>query len=237
MSVSSRLLGRVRVGGVPVPLRKRLCRYAGFVWVLVVLIYFLIETWSYSGLFAKLAEWQFVALGHSWPMASFLMLVAFFSLPGIVLLATSGMPGAPEESEETEVVHARRTLSIFRVVGSCFALASLACLVPTVFHGMYRGEAQEIRADLPSEVGSGEGFTRIRGSVLISRTAVLDQNLIITRRQLRLAPVLPAANEKAVRYFVQVTPDEIEKDRRGQTPQRQDGQPANPQHPRGPAQG
>lgn len=199
-------------------LRVRLARIIGTVWIAAVAGYFASEAWSYSGVFARISEWQFSAFDQSWPMATFLILAGICAIPGLMVLVLAERRRPVAEGEDRLVHDAQRVMRILRFIGFGLAIASFLCLVPIAFLPGKGGPIQEIAARQNRQGAPSEGAARIMGDVLMSRMTTLQQNLVFARRQLRLAPILPGPGERVVRYLVQVTPNEIEAARTGNPP-------------------
>lgn len=197
--------------------RIQLVRLLCFGWVAAVCCYFAIEAWYYSGLFEKLSEWQFTVFDQTWPMLTYSLLVGVFSIPGVMLFALAGMRRGLPEDVDPDIFRATRTLRGLRLAGFGFAIASLVCLVPIALMPGQGGPVREVAANQQANLAPAEGAVRISGDVLMSRMTTLEQNLLVNRRQLRLAPILPGPGESTVRYLVQVTPTDVEAARTGKT--------------------
>lgn len=200
--------------------RRQLLRIGGLVWVALVLAWFAVEAVRYTGLFEKLSEWEFATFDRSWPLLTYAALAFVFAVPGLALRRLASDEPDPALIEDMAEHQARASARTLRAVGIGFAVGAVLCLVPIALLPRLGGPAPVIAAGVPS-AGSGspsQGAVRLTGDVLLARTATLEQNLVVTRRELRVAPVMPAPGEREVRYLVQVIPIDTNMAVRGPVP-------------------
>lgn len=196
-------------------------RPVGVAWVALAVVYFLWEAWSYTGLFARLSEWQFGSFRQSWPAVTFLALALLFAVPGLVAVVL-GARRKEEDHELTTAEEQDRLLAksirfgrILTYLASGFAIASLVSLAGILTLPGSGGQQQEITVGAPGSTQPSNGSARLTGRVVFERTATLGQDLILTDKQARFAPMLPASGEGPVQYFVQLAPYEGTGDRPG----------------------
>lgn len=190
-------------------------------WIVAVVAFFTWQAGAYRGVVALLAEWQFNEFGVYHPLLTFLVFVLILApLPFLftrrrrkaaVVAASAAVPAAtfsPVRNDMTRAIgDATRFLQMLAVgaVGCMFA-ALIACvmllLLPSARGPIQRISASTTRPDTPSQ-----GLTELRGGILYTRTSAFDEDLLLTRRNVRFAPMIEAgADPSEVRYFVELSP-------------------------------
>lgn len=183
------------------------------VWVFIVLIYFLWEASTYRGLYALLSEWQFEQFGHYLPILTFAFLALLFGSPAAWLFRARRRADSPVLADRTGHEAAIVTGSNFRRILFAFAGglagAALVTLLWTLTLPRMTPPQRTITVGAPDSIDPPRGPATIRGRIVYTRTAAFAQDLWITRRGVRFAPVLSATGDerpRTIRYFVELLP-------------------------------
>lgn len=183
-------------------------------WVLIVSVYFLWEADRYTGLYALLAEWQFEQLSHYFPVFTFAILVIAFGSPAAWLLRArrrADRRDLPDRHGYDAGVSAgsnfRRTLFAF---AGGLAGAAVVTLLFTLTLPRIAPPRNVVEIGGPPAVDPPLGPVTLRGQILFTRTAVFAQNLLVTTRGVRFAPIVATgASDQRLRYFVELRPREF----------------------------
>ncbi|HEX8445323.1 MAG TPA: hypothetical protein VF649_01805 [Sphingomonas sp.] len=182
-------------------------------WVFVVLLYFLWEAAKYRGLYALLSEWQFEQFGHYLPILTFSFLVLLFGSPAALLLRARRRADSPRLSNRTGYEAAVMTGSNFRRILFGFsgglAAAALVTLLWTLTLPRMAVPKRVITVGAADSIAPDRGPAILRGRIVYTRTAAFAQDLWLTRRGVRFAPVLAVAGRESprtIRYFVELLP-------------------------------
>lgn len=215
-----------RVGGYAKSLRQR--RHARrrpvgrrtiatrllMLWVLAVSLYFLWEADHYTGLYAFLAEWQFEQLSHYFPILTFAMLVIGFGSPAAWLLKARRRADRVDLPDRYGLDAAVSTSMNFRRALFAFAGGLTGAAIVTLLWTLTLPRIAPPRAVV--SIGSVQakapplGPVTLRGRIIFTRTAVFAQNLLITTRGVRFAPIVaPDPQNQQLRYFVELLPREF----------------------------
>ncbi|WP_010217940.1 hypothetical protein [Sphingomonas sp. PAMC 26621] len=189
-------------------------------WIVLVVAFFTWQAGTYRGLIALLAEWQFNEFGVYHPLLTFLLFVLILApLPFLFTRRHRKSPAAssaavpasdvlPVRSDLSRAIgEATRFLNVLLVAAvGCLAAALLACgmilMLPTAAGPIQRISASATLPETPSQ-----GLTELRGAILYTRTSAFDEDLWLTRRNIRFAPMVDAgADPSAVRYFIELSP-------------------------------
>lgn len=187
-------------------------------WVLVVLLYFLWETLQYRGLYASLAEWQFDQFGQFAPTLTFALPVLLFASPALLLLRDRHQRDDPRYAQRTSAdaayVSAMRFRQLLFVVASALLSAAVVVAIVSLTRSVDRHSDRIVVADATTVQGVESGPATLRGSILFDRTAAFAQNLLITRRGVRFAPIIaPGSRDDTpdIAYFVELEPRDTAK--------------------------
>lgn len=177
-------------------------------WAAVVALFLLWQTLTYRGLMALAAEWQFNTFGRYYPSLTYILMAVLIGSPALWLLQRRRSDAATP----VDVAALPGVLFIRGMLG-----AGLGCLATCLV-------VLAVMAGLPSDTGPVErivlgpraaasaprtGPTVLTGTVVRERTAGLNQDLLVARRTVRFAPMLaPDATDRAVRFFVEIGPNE-----------------------------
>jgi hypothetical protein len=185
-------------------------------WTLLVVLYFAWEVVAYRGLFAVLAEWQFVHLGQDLPSFTFGALIFIFSWPVLLLVGRHShqrrptediSPAASEREDLLAAVQSARDYMHFLfgfAVSLTFATIVALCwtmLLPT-------SEAPPRQVNVVAG-DPGEGPAIMQGTVHYGRLASFSRGILFFRRTSIYAPVMSGTGlDQPVRYFVEFLPGE-----------------------------
>lgn len=206
------------IDGRAAPRKSRRVVVARFmaVWVFVVLLYFLWEASTYRGLYALLSEWQFEQFGHYLPVLTFAFLAILFGSPAAWLFRARRRADSRILTDRTGREAAIQTGSNFRRILFAFAGGLAGAALVTLFWTLTLPRItpphRTITVGAPDSVAPKPGAAILRGRIVYTRTAAFAQDLWITRRGVRFAPVLSAVgNEKprTIRYFVELLPTDV----------------------------
>lgn len=171
-------------------------------WVALVLIIAIAQSTNYTGFVAALNEWQFDHLGQAFPAMTFLLLLALFALPGLLLLGFTirRLNVAHSLRADTLVVQRSvRMLRVLTVLATLLCIATLIVLIQLAMLPNGSGDPKRVevgaspgRAPAPApSPGLSEGATRLIGQYRHDRTATFRQNVLVARRDYRFVPVQP----------------------------------------------
>lgn len=182
-------------------------------WVLVVLLYFLWEMLHYAGLYATLAEWQFDQFGQFAPTLTFVLPVLLFGSPALLLLRDRHQRDDPRYADRSPVAAARISAIRFRqflfVLASALLSAALVIALIALTRTADRRSDRIVTPDPASVSRVDSGSATLRGTILYDRTAAYAQNLLVTRRGVRFAPIVAPGTDPAtpqIAYFVELEP-------------------------------
>ena len=180
-------------------------------WVFFVTVFILWEAYRYTGIYAVLAEWQYDNLGHHLPSLSFILMVALFTSPAVLmLLIRRRIHKGGQAFEETVVaVPASRSARVFVALAGGLAGAALVTFCFAAMLPEVKEPDQIIDIGRAGSLTPREGNVKLKGDVLYDRTSVFAQNLLVTTRGIRFAPMIAAgATANDIYYFVELLPVE-----------------------------
>ncbi|SEN61152.1 hypothetical protein SAMN05192583_3146 [Sphingomonas gellani] len=181
-------------------------------WVLVVSLYFLWEADHYSGLYAWFAEWQFDLFGQYLPVLTYALLVIGFGWPAAWLLRARRRADRRELSGREAVVY---TSSNFRRVLFAFAGglagAALVVLLWTLTLPRVAPPRQVVEVGSSLAGDPAEGPVILRGRIDYARTSALAEDLLVTTKGMRFAPMFGSSGDdgRQIRYFVELLPSDL----------------------------
>jgi hypothetical protein len=184
--------------------------------VFFVTVFILWKAYTYTGIYAVLAEWQYDNLGHHLPSLSFILMLALFTSPAVLMLLIRRRLHKPGQASKQAVaaVADSRSARVFIALAGGLAGAALvtfcfAARLPEV------GEPDQIiQIGRTGSLTPREGNVELKGDVLYDRTSVFAQDMLVTTRGIRFAPMIAAgATADDVRYFVELLP--VERSGRG----------------------
>ncbi|HEX8485487.1 hypothetical protein [Sphingomonas sp.] len=183
------------------------------VWVLVVALYFLWEADRYRGLYAFLAEWQFEQLGHYFPILTFAVLVIGFGSPAAWLMKKRRRADRRDIPDRYGYAAAVSTSMNFRRSLFAFAGGLGGAALVTLLWTLTLPRMAPPRALIPvggaRAVNPPLGPVTLRGQILFKRTSVFAQNVVLTARGVRFAPIVAPGDGNRIRFFVELLPREF----------------------------
>jgi hypothetical protein len=179
-------------------------------WLFAVTLYFAWEAASYRGLYGRISEWQFVHFGHYSPILTFMLLVLLFGSPALWILRFGskrfGMSKAYRTRVTAETIGSRLRKALY-IFSAGLAAASLATLVWTLTLPTFKPPYRIINVGGAGDQRPASGATMITGHINYLRTSAFAQDLIVTKRGVRFAPMeAPGRNDGTIRYFVELLP-------------------------------
>lgn len=198
--------------------RRRRVRSLLAIWAVFVSVFLLWQTLTYRGLMALAAEWQFNTFGRYYPSLTYILLAAIIASPVLWLLRGRRRRADDQDGDYTmtEAAQVAAKLpgrnfirAILGVAGGC-VVACLVVLIAMASLPSDVGQVQRIAIGSPASIEPRTGPTELVGSVLRSRTAGLNQELLVARRTIRFAPMLSpgGGNREALHFFVEIGADE-----------------------------
>ena len=172
-------------------------------WVALVLVVAIVQSTTYTGFVAALNEWQFDHLGQAFPAMTFLLLLALFALPGLLLLGFAIRRINAAHGVRTDALVIQRSVRMLRVltvIATLLAIAMVIVLVQWARLPDDRGNPK--RVEVAAAAGGEtlaliEGPTRLIGQYRYDRTATFRQNVLVARRDYRFVPVQPVGARPA----------------------------------------
>jgi Ca2+/Na+ antiporter len=178
-------------------------------WALLVSLFFFWESVEYTGLTGWLAELQFAYLGTYFPVVTYLLFVALFSIPVFIYALYSRRKerrqADPEERAGGRALAAssRRMRSLFGVAAGIGVAAFIALLV-TLFLPDSKGGTQRIVVGSEAALSPAEGPSSLAGNHDLKLTARHTVSLPFLGRDTYFVPVSGSVgNRKVVQYFAE----------------------------------
>lgn len=174
------------------------------IWIALVTLLLLWQAANYESVMSVIAEWQFGIIGRYYPTLTYLLVVLLLTLPTLLLFSR---PRAPTtRSVEATLLRSAGTFSraLFATAAALLVVA-LGVLLSILRLPSDKGPLQDIALNQAVVVMPHEGLTRLTGSIAYDRTTAFDEDLIITRRNQRFAPMMQAgASPSDLQYFVEL---------------------------------
>lgn len=199
--------------------RRRTAK-ALWAWAIIVALFFFWQAVTYRGFAAMAAEWQFDRLGRYYPVLTLLLLVAVFASPVLYLLRSPDerKPDAADQGEPTptpvtpdsaEAKSARFLKLLYGAAATLLACAVAVVLAMVVMLPSTTQTSVTIPVGSASALQPATGPATLVGQVAYDRTAAFEEDFLAFRRGVRFAPMVSAqADGQAMRYFVELAPDE-----------------------------
>ena len=183
-------------------------------WVLIVTLYFLWEANRYSGLYALLAEWQFEQFGQYWPALTLALLILVFGSPFAGLLRSrdhADRRDLPDRrGREAAVSTSSRFARLLFAFAGGLAGAALLTLLWTLTLPRIAPAGPLVALGSSRAIDPPLGAATVRGRPAYTRTSAFAQDLLVTSRAVRFAPILaPGEDDRTIRYFVELLPDDF----------------------------
>lgn len=197
--------------------RFRIGKTVGFaVWMAVVTLFLLWQATSYRGVMSLVGEWQFNAFGRQYPTFNYVLLVFLLCVPGYLLFLRRRESGQTGRPQTDTIRSAHALLKVIVGVLAGLGVVTIGVLIMLLMLPRASGDEQQIDLSRPAIAVPREGPTRITGVILYDRTAGFDEDLVLTRRTFRFAPMIGAGQDpQDLRFFVQFPPAFDERTRAG----------------------
>lgn len=176
------------------------------IWIAIVATVLLWQTATYESVMSVFAEWQFNAIGRYYPAFSYLLLTLLLTLPLLLLFARPRRTS--QRPLDVATLRSASTFSraLFSVAGA-LAVVAIGVLLSILRLPDDQGALQEVTLDQAVVVMPHEGLTRLTGAIAYDRTTAFDEELIVTRRSRRFAPITaPGADPTDIQFFVELPP-------------------------------
>lgn len=177
------------------------------VWIAVVAIVLLWQAAHYSGIMAVVSEWQYDAIGRHYPTFNYVLLIFLAGLPGYLLFFRPRKRSSVSRDGYVTVRSARVFMRALFGVAAGLAIACLVVLIASLFLPSGSGPVQQLALSQSQGALPREGQTVLSGQIIYERTAGFDEDLIVTRRNSRYAPMVsPGGPPRDLQFFVQLPP-------------------------------
>ncbi len=178
-------------------------------WALLVSLFFFWESVEYTGLTGWLAELQFASFGTYFPVVTYLLFVALFSIPVFIYALYSRRKerrqADPEERAGGRALaaSARRMRSLYGVAAG-IGVAALIALLVTLFLPESKGGTQRIVIGSEASLSPAEGSSSLAGNHDLKLTARHSVSLPFLGRDTYFVPVTGSVgNQRIVQYFAE----------------------------------
>lgn len=178
-------------------------------WTLVVVSLLVWQAYVYRGLFAAIAEWQFRQWDRMFPIATIILVTFLLQIPFLILIGLRLRQRRRKFGPaRTDVVIHREKLAA-RIIGAVSALAVLAALVLVMLAFTVGGVGDKPSTTMSIRDGTSHvnQQVRTRGLVRYDRIGFYHERLLITGRDLWVAPIVRSADDRTIRYFMEVPRD------------------------------
>lgn len=178
-------------------------------WTLVVVSILAWQAYAYLGLFAAIAEWQFRQWEQMFPVATIILITFLLQIPFLILIGFRLRQRRRKFGPARTGLVVHREKLAARIVGAVSALALLAALVLAILGFTVGGVAEKASITTPISNGTAHvnQMVRTRGVVRFDRIGFYHERVLITGRDLWVAPIVSSTDDRTVRYFVEVPRD------------------------------
>jgi len=178
-------------------------------WTLVVVSILAWQAYAYLGLFAAIAEWQFRQWEQMFPVATIILITFLLQIPFLILIGLRLRQRRRKFGPARTGLVVHREKLAARIVGAVSALALLAALVLAILGFTVGGVGEKASITTPINDGNAHvnQMVRTRGVVRFDRIGFYHERVLITGRDLWVAPVVSSTDDRTVRYFVEVPSD------------------------------
>lgn len=175
-------------------------------WTLVVVSILVWQAYVYRGLFAAIAEWQFRQWEQMFPVATIILITFLMQIPFLILIGLRMRQRRRKFGPaRTDVVVHREKLAAL-IVSAVSALALLVAIVLVIVALTIGGVGDKAIGIMSMTDGASHvnQQVRTRGLVRFDRIGFYDERLLITGRDLWVAPIVSSDDDRTIRYFVEV---------------------------------
>lgn len=182
---------------------------AAGLWILIATGYFFSEVIYYRGIYEKVSEWQFDLFGHYFPILNFALLITIVISPAVLLIAIIARFVETKSLRRKVLVTSNQFRNILLGLTMAFSFAAIATLAWTLTLPRMNAPFQHVYADQPTE-SLRNGAATLSGYIIYERTSAYTQRLLLKRRGVRFAPVVPPGQTTPnIQYFVELAPSDV----------------------------
>lgn len=186
----------------------RMLVYIALAWGVLVCAVLAWQAYTYRGVFAAMAEWQFRAWDRMFPVATIGLTTLLLQLPFLLIILFRLRARRRKRGPiRLKTVIARESLGV-RILGILAGLALLIAGILVVL-GLTASGVAEKPAGLTSLANTSRGsgdFVRTRGLVRMDRIGYYRERFVFVGRDLWVAPVTSGDDDREISVFVEVTP-------------------------------
>lgn len=191
------------------------------VWITIVSLFFLLESLDYRGIVRRLAEWEFLHFDRYWPTLTFVAMAALFASPLLLLVwllrvrQRHDERNGPARFDDRHIL-LNRLARLRGLFGGIAVGSLLAALIAFIMGLQQPGNGPVVRSVVVGSndaVAPPDGRTVLTGDVDLGQVAQFNENLLLFKRTLYFAPILPGPGAKGpLRYFVEVKRNDVKGD-------------------------
>ncbi|GGB75464.1 hypothetical protein [Blastomonas aquatica] len=177
-------------------------------WGLLVIAVLVWQSYSYTGVFAWLAEWQFRRFDRMFPVVTIFLLTLLLILPALLLIGW--------RLRERRRLYGRANLGLLTrrgtFLGKWLAILSGLFFIVSVGLALFglsvsSGDDQPVRSfSLTNPAPAAGREVQARAWVRTDRIGYYRERLIFTERDLYVAPLTVGENPSDIQVFIQVSP-------------------------------
>lgn len=175
-------------------------------WTFLVVSILVWQAYAYRGPFAAMAEWQFRQWDKMFPVATIILVTFLLQIPLLILIGLRLRQRRRKFGPAGGALVIRREKLAAGVVGFTSGIALLAALMLTIL-GFTVGGISE-KASITASISDGKThvnqMVRMRGLARLDRIGFYRERVLITGRDLWVAPLLSSTDDRTIRYFVEV---------------------------------
>ncbi|MFN4019882.1 MAG: hypothetical protein ACK4IC_05135 [Erythrobacter sp.] len=175
-------------------------------WTLLVVSILAWQAYAYRGPFAAMAEWQFRQWDKMFPVATIILVTFLLQIPLLILIGLRLRQRRRKFGPAGGALVIRREKLAAGIVGFISAIALLAAVMLTIL-GFTIGGISE-KASITASINDGKThvnqMVRMRGLARFDRIGFYRERVLITGRDLWVAPLLSSTDDRTIRYFVEV---------------------------------
>lgn len=184
----------------------RLLLFLLVAWTLVVVSILVWQAYVYRGFFAVIAEWQFRQWEQMFPIATIILITFLMQVPFLILIGLRMRQRRRKfgPARIDVVIHREKLAAL--IVSAVSALALLAAIVLVIVALPIGGVGDKATTIMSMRDGASHvnQQVRTRGLVRFDRIGFYDERLLITGRDLWVAPIVSSNDDRTIRYFLEV---------------------------------
>lgn len=180
-------------------------------WAIFIALFLLWQLFTYRGLMALAAEWEFNTFGRYYPALTYVLLVVLLASPILWLLRTrrprvDGAAPMPAVVAPPARLPGRTFIRVILGVAIGCAVGAVIALLGMLAQPDDQGAAARITIGSAAASTPAEGPTVVVGDVIGERVAGLSEDLFLARRSFRFVPMVSPGSGgiETIRYFAEV---------------------------------